>query len=157
LNTSEPIRWLLDHDEPYQIDCIGFGINLVTGNYEFACPITINDGRWWSSFGDRVEANWEAKRLRSRTGSAYQTTSQSTPTYYRTRGDYAMWGPGIDHSWRAEKDSIVITVPDDPQSERTRSAAEAFPRADRCTGQQQRYAPRAESRRRALISRGPPR
>jgi len=25
-------------------------------------------------------------------------------------GDYAVWGPGIDHSWRAEKDSIVITI-----------------------------------------------
>jgi quercetin dioxygenase-like cupin family protein len=25
-------------------------------------------------------------------------------------GDYAVWGPGIDHSWRAEEDSTVITV-----------------------------------------------
>jgi hypothetical protein len=26
------------------------------------------------------------------------------------QGDYVMWGPGIDHSWHAEKDSVVITV-----------------------------------------------
>lgn len=25
-------------------------------------------------------------------------------------GDYAMWGPGIGHSWQAEEDSVVITV-----------------------------------------------
>ena len=25
-------------------------------------------------------------------------------------GDYAVWGPGVGHSWRAEEDSIVITV-----------------------------------------------
>ena len=25
-------------------------------------------------------------------------------------GDYAVWGPGIDHSWQAEEDSIVMTV-----------------------------------------------
>ena len=25
-------------------------------------------------------------------------------------GDYATWGPGIGHSWRAEEDSVVITV-----------------------------------------------
>jgi hypothetical protein len=25
-------------------------------------------------------------------------------------GDHAVWGPGIDHSWRAEEDSTVITV-----------------------------------------------
>jgi quercetin dioxygenase-like cupin family protein len=26
------------------------------------------------------------------------------------QGDYIMWGPGIDHSWEALGDSIVITV-----------------------------------------------
>lgn len=26
------------------------------------------------------------------------------------QGDYVVWGPGIDHSWQAEQDSIVIAV-----------------------------------------------
>jgi hypothetical protein len=26
------------------------------------------------------------------------------------QGDFAVWGPGIDHSWYAEQDSVVITV-----------------------------------------------
>jgi quercetin dioxygenase-like cupin family protein len=26
------------------------------------------------------------------------------------QGDYAVWGPGIDHSWEALADSTVITV-----------------------------------------------
>ena len=26
------------------------------------------------------------------------------------QGDYVMWGAGTDHSWRAEEDSVVITV-----------------------------------------------
>jgi hypothetical protein len=26
------------------------------------------------------------------------------------QGDYAAWGPGIDHSWEAISDSIVVTV-----------------------------------------------
>jgi hypothetical protein len=26
------------------------------------------------------------------------------------QGDYAMWGPGIDHSWQAITDSVVVTV-----------------------------------------------
>jgi quercetin dioxygenase-like cupin family protein len=25
-------------------------------------------------------------------------------------GDYAMWGPGIGHAWRAEEDSVVVTI-----------------------------------------------
>jgi quercetin dioxygenase-like cupin family protein len=26
------------------------------------------------------------------------------------QGDYVVWGPGIDHSWHAEDDSVVVTV-----------------------------------------------
>ncbi len=26
------------------------------------------------------------------------------------QGDYAVWGPGIDHAWEAITDSVVITV-----------------------------------------------
>lgn len=26
------------------------------------------------------------------------------------QGDYAVWGPGIDHSWEAKENSVVITV-----------------------------------------------
>jgi hypothetical protein len=26
------------------------------------------------------------------------------------QGDYAVWGPGIDHSWQAEQDSVVVSV-----------------------------------------------
>jgi quercetin dioxygenase-like cupin family protein len=25
-------------------------------------------------------------------------------------GDYVVWGPGVDHSWRAEHDAVVLTV-----------------------------------------------
>jgi quercetin dioxygenase-like cupin family protein len=36
----------------------------------------------------------------------------------KDQGDYAMWGPGIEHSWQAEEDSILITMrwPSTPQS-----------------------------------------
>ncbi len=35
----------------------------------------------------------------------------------KEEGDYAMWGPGIEHLWHAEEDSVVITVrwPSTPQ------------------------------------------
>jgi quercetin dioxygenase-like cupin family protein len=28
----------------------------------------------------------------------------------QNEGDYAMWGPGIDHSWQAEEDTAIITI-----------------------------------------------
>jgi glyoxylate utilization-related uncharacterized protein len=28
----------------------------------------------------------------------------------QNEGDYAMWGPGIGHSWQAKEDTVVITI-----------------------------------------------
>jgi hypothetical protein len=63
---SEPLRWLLDHQDPsaYRLECVGFGINLLTGNYEFPCLIVINDEEWWARFGGQIEANWEIRHVR---------------------------------------------------------------------------------------------
>jgi hypothetical protein len=63
---SEPLRWLLDHQDPsaYRLECVGFGVNLLTGNYEFPCLIVINDDEWWARFGGQIEANWEIRRVR---------------------------------------------------------------------------------------------
>jgi quercetin dioxygenase-like cupin family protein len=32
------------------------------------------------------------------------------PALLEKVGDYVLWGPGIDHTWAAQEDSIVITV-----------------------------------------------
>src|SRR6266545_1863462 len=63
---SEPLRWLLDHEDPsaYRLECVGFGVNLLTGNYEFPCLIVINDDEWWARFGGQIEANWEIRQVR---------------------------------------------------------------------------------------------
>jgi hypothetical protein len=63
---SEPLRWLLNHQDPsaYRLECVGFGVNLLTGNYEFPCLMVINDEEWWARFGGQIEANWEIRRVR---------------------------------------------------------------------------------------------
>jgi hypothetical protein len=40
---SEPLKWLLGHRQSYGLFCTGFGINMMSGNYEFACLIVIDD------------------------------------------------------------------------------------------------------------------
>lgn len=32
------------------------------------------------------------------------------PARLERSGDYAVWGPGVNHSWQAEDDSVVITI-----------------------------------------------
>ncbi len=35
----------------------------MTGNYEFACLIVVEDDEWWDRFGHLIESNWEAERI----------------------------------------------------------------------------------------------
>jgi hypothetical protein len=57
------MAWLLDRPDSFRVDCTGFGFNLVTGNYEFACLVVVDDEAWWDRFGHLVESNWEAERV----------------------------------------------------------------------------------------------
>jgi hypothetical protein len=58
------MAWLRAHPDAWRIECTGFGVNMLTGTYEFACLVVIDDPTWWSTFGHLLEANWEAVRLR---------------------------------------------------------------------------------------------
>lgn len=60
---SEPMRWLLEEDR-LRMECTGFGLNLVSGNYEFAGLVVVDDEEFWSRFGGQIEANWESSSLR---------------------------------------------------------------------------------------------
>ena len=63
---SGPMRWLADHaDGEWTMECTGFGLNLVSGNFEFASLIVVEDEEWWGRFGGSIEANWESAGLRS--------------------------------------------------------------------------------------------
>jgi hypothetical protein len=62
---SEPMRWLLvENPGSLRMECTGFGLNLVSGNYEFACLAVIDSDEFWARFGGHIEANWESSTLR---------------------------------------------------------------------------------------------
>ncbi|MCA1672316.1 MAG: transcriptional regulator, partial [Actinobacteria bacterium] len=61
---TEPMRWLIDEPGRLRMECTGFGLNLVSGNYEFTCLIVIEDEEFWLRYGGVVEANWESSTLR---------------------------------------------------------------------------------------------
>jgi len=63
LSASAPMEWLHAHPEAWQMECTGFGVNMVSGNYEFSCLVVIHDPTWWTRYGHLLEANWEAMRL----------------------------------------------------------------------------------------------
>jgi transcriptional regulator with XRE-family HTH domain len=62
--TSAPLAWLLDRADVFRTECTGFGVNLLTGNYDFPCLVVIDDPDWWDTFGHQVATNWEALRVR---------------------------------------------------------------------------------------------
>ena len=61
---SEPMRWLTDNPGTFRMECTGFGLNLVSGNFEFACLIVIDSDEFWYRYGGQIEANWESSALR---------------------------------------------------------------------------------------------
>jgi hypothetical protein len=62
---SEPMRWLLlENPAALRVECTGFGLNLVSGNYEFACLVVVESDDFWSRYGGQIEANWESSALR---------------------------------------------------------------------------------------------
>jgi hypothetical protein len=61
---SEPMRWLMDAPGRLRMECTGFGLNLVSGNFEFAGLIVVEDEDFWTRFGGQIEANWESASLR---------------------------------------------------------------------------------------------
>ena len=62
---SEPMKWLANQRDngSWHIECTGYGINAVSGNYEYPCLIVINDEAWWDQYGGHIEANWEVGGL----------------------------------------------------------------------------------------------
>lgn len=61
---SEPMKWLLAEPGRLRLECTGFGFNLVSGNYEFANLIVIDDEEFWARYSGQIEANWESAGLR---------------------------------------------------------------------------------------------
>ena len=62
---SAPMRWLLtENPGALRLECTGFGLNLVSGNFEFACLVVVDSDEFWSRFGGEIEASWESSRLR---------------------------------------------------------------------------------------------
>jgi hypothetical protein len=61
---SEPMRWLTGSPDRLRVECTGFGLNLVSGNFEFPALIVIDDEEFWSRYGGQIEANWESSALR---------------------------------------------------------------------------------------------
>jgi hypothetical protein len=62
---SDPMRWLMDRQgsDAWRMESTAVGINLVSGNYEFASLIVIDDEEWWVKYGGQVRANWESSGL----------------------------------------------------------------------------------------------
>jgi hypothetical protein len=62
---SAPMRWLLkENPGALRMECTGFGLNLVSGNFEFACLIVVDTDDFWDRFGGQIEAGWESSSLR---------------------------------------------------------------------------------------------
>jgi hypothetical protein len=73
---SEPLRWLVAEPDRLRMECTGFGLNMVSGNYEFAALVVVEDEEFWSRYGGSIEANWESTGLRLYSSRDPQTVAE---------------------------------------------------------------------------------
>jgi hypothetical protein len=64
------------------------GLNLVSGNFEFASLIAIEDEAFWARFGGLVAANWESEGL-------HQYSSHDSPLVTRLLGEQTWSNEGL--------------------------------------------------------------
>lgn len=60
MHESEPMNWLLKHRDAYTLQIICAGINLHVGSYEFGVLCAIHDPAFWTKYGSKIKANYEA-------------------------------------------------------------------------------------------------
>jgi hypothetical protein len=90
---------------------IGHFIDAATGGVRASKDVEVKWGI--HSAGDK-RAEWTADDQRTTlllsVSGQFRIDLSEGSKVLAEQGDYAMWGPGIDHSWEALTDAIVITV-----------------------------------------------
>ncbi|MFL6143527.1 MAG: signal peptidase I [Labedaea sp.] len=70
--------------------------------------------KWGVHPGGDQRATWTADDQRSTlvllVESRFRVDLTAASVTLQRQGDYVVWGAGVDHSWHAETDSVVITV-----------------------------------------------
>jgi hypothetical protein len=57
---SEPMNWLRKHREAYTFQLVCSGINLHVGSYELGVLCAIHEPIFWTKYGSKTKANYEA-------------------------------------------------------------------------------------------------
>ncbi len=78
----EPMRWLTAEPGRLRLECTGFGLNLVSGNFEFASLVVIESDNFWSRYvaeGIPAFANYPPTYRTGRSGTALSLWSRRSP------------------------------------------------------------------------------
>jgi hypothetical protein len=72
-SVCEPLAWMTEHPECFRMVLLGWGLNLLTGNYELAVLLVIRDPVFWEKYGHLLVTNWETAGSNSPLVSSKQT------------------------------------------------------------------------------------
>jgi mannose-6-phosphate isomerase-like protein (cupin superfamily) len=70
--------------------------------------------KWGVMKTGEARAEWATSETRTSIGilisGSFIMEFRDQTLQFDTPGDYVMWGPGVDHSWRAPTDAVWLTV-----------------------------------------------
>lgn len=90
--------WLLGHFKPL-------------GDVRHSTEVEV---KWGVHPAGEARSAWATGELRTALlvliSGAFRIELRDRTVVLREPGDYVVWGRGVDHSWYAERDSVVLTV-----------------------------------------------
>ncbi|MFG3439155.1 signal peptidase I [Nonomuraea sp. NPDC047897] len=98
LDAAEDAGWLLGHFRP-------------GGDPRHSADVEV---KWGVHAAGDVRAEWTTGETRTALlvliSGRFRVELPGRSVLLERRGDYVLWGRGVDHSWRADEDSVVLTV-----------------------------------------------
>lgn len=60
---SPQVKWFAEHPNEFRLVLTGFGLNMISGNYEFSLLCVVRSPAYWNEYGHKMITNWEADAL----------------------------------------------------------------------------------------------
>lgn len=61
MSTEPALNYFAEHEGAYTFEIVGFGLNALNGNYEFAALMAVPDVWYWRTFSSKMDSAWETE------------------------------------------------------------------------------------------------
>lgn len=109
-----PDRWYAGNAEDERHDYRGWMIGHFIDSERSPRATQDVEVKWGNHTAGETRVEWTAGEERTTLliliAGKFRLDLPDDSVHLTRQGDYVIWGPGLEHSWQAETDAVVITV-----------------------------------------------